>query len=171
MQPFENNLQFSLPTNYRCLAWINIKTWHEGWRLVRDVIATRLFNDMPMQSWDSRKILDTLVQPCLWVGRRGWACMIVKKTPQMQMWPATFVHDCNYYVWHLSLLSPRSGHTGRTGDDIIAKISWIHWYPLRPMNMDHTSFSTVATIIEIVVYWRPLCQIWKLQVICGNYAV
>ena len=54
-------------------------------RLVRDVIAARLFNDMPMQSSNSRKILDTRVQPCLWVGGRGWACMIVKKAPQMQM--------------------------------------------------------------------------------------
>ena len=78
-------------------------------RLLRDAIAARLFNDMPMQSWNSRKILDTRVQPCLWVGVRGWACMTVKKAPKMQMWPKTFVHDCSYVCLRLGANIPTDG--------------------------------------------------------------
>ena len=72
MQPFENNLQFSHPTNY----WPESRykpgmKAEDAKRLVRDAIAARLFNDMLMQSGNSRKILDTRVQPCLWVGGGG----------------------------------------------------------------------------------------------------
>ena len=75
-------------------------------RLVRDAIAARIFNGMV--SLERKSYNDTsspstppyaklkLEKNCfLWVGEKGWACMVVKKAQQMQMRPNTFVHDCS----------------------------------------------------------------------------
>ena len=74
-------------------------------RLVRDAVAARIFNGMV--SLERKSYNDTnspstppyaklkLEKNCfLWVGGKGWACMVVKKAQQMQMRPKTFVHDC-----------------------------------------------------------------------------
>ena len=66
-------------------------------RLVRDEIAARIFNDMvSLERKSSNGISFSLpttlckIEPrekfCfLWVGGRGWACMIMNKAPQMQV--------------------------------------------------------------------------------------
>ena len=66
-------------------------------RLVRDAIAARIFNNMVSLERKSSNDTSSPFPPpyaklklekkfCfLWVGGRGWACMIMKKAPQMQV--------------------------------------------------------------------------------------
>ena len=93
-----------------------ISVWHESrykpglevedakW-LVRDAIAARIFNDMvSLERKSSNETSSPFPPPyaklkleknyvvCV-LGWRGWACMIMKKAPQMLVWPKTFVHD------------------------------------------------------------------------------
>ena len=66
-------------------------------RLVRDAIDARIFNDMvSLERKSSNDISSPFPPPYaklkpeknsvfLWVGGRGWACMIMNKAPQMQV--------------------------------------------------------------------------------------
>ena len=93
-----------------------IRVWHESrykpglevedakW-LVRDALAARIFNDMVSLERKSSNETSSPFPPSYaklkvennyvvcGLGGRGWACMIIKKAPQMQVWPKTFVHD------------------------------------------------------------------------------
>ena len=75
-------------SDYSVISGFPLKTVH----LFRNLLA--VLSLPTLYKVETRKILDTRVQHCLW--GEGFDLCELENAPEMQKCPKTFVHDCSY---------------------------------------------------------------------------